>query len=93
MDSEVICCNGLTKIRAGQPVFSNSCFTLHHRELMACLGEGRHDFIQILIGEDKDYIGELKLDDSIGFILQTDTILSDRTPLQVLGRTAYSGGV
>lgn len=75
MDSGVICCNSLTKIRAGQSIFENISFALHHKELMACLGEGCHEFIQILMGEDKDYIGELKLDDSIGSVLQTDTVV------------------
>ncbi len=84
MGSDVIWRSSLTVTQSGKTVFNNLNFTLHRGEVMICLGEDRRTLIQVLLGEDTSYMGNIGITDFTGHVLQTDTLAPDQTPFQVL---------
>lgn len=84
MNRDVLHCTGLTKIEAGKTIFHDINFTLHYGKIIACTGAGTHALIRILIGKDANYIGKFKIDGPMGYVLLSDTVPLEQTPLQVL---------
>lgn len=84
MSSGVIWCSGLTEMQEGKLIFNNLNFALRCGEVTACVGAGRRALIQVLLGKDVDYIGDLRIADFTGHVLRTDTLAPEQTPIQVL---------
>lgn len=84
MSNDILCCSGLTKTQAGQPIFHNINFTLRQGEILACIGKESPALIKVLIGKDVNYTGEFQINGSLGCVLQSDTVSSVQTPLQIL---------
>lgn len=87
MNIDILHCSGLTKIQARKTIFHDISFTLHRGEVLACTGMGSRALIQILTGKDINYTGKFQINGSMGCVLQSGTVPSAQTPLQVLQET------